>query len=103
MGILFLNDSDKRRSKVKSFKKCFWGKSYRLAGKVYDKILPIIEQLSEDIKTITPDEITKAYLKPQKDVNRFAEYAETASTSAHFISQDNSYNSASQDVTKYEW
>lgn len=67
-GIAFWNvGDDKREPIIKPFRNILGRKVYLFANKAIDEILPLIEQFSKDIKTITPVEETKAYLKKQED------------------------------------
>ncbi len=81
-GIAFWNvGDDEREPIIKPFRNILGRKSYLFAGKAIDEILPLIEQFYNDIKTITPDEETKEYLKQQENTSVSIKAQEKSSTS----------------------
>lgn len=69
-GISFKNvESEKRILKIKPFKNILGKKIHLFSNNAIDQILPLIDQLSEDIKTIMPDDETKVYLEQKENVS----------------------------------
>lgn len=58
---------DKKDTIIKPFRNILGRKVYLFANNAINEILPLIEEFSKDIETITPDEKTKLYIKTPKD------------------------------------
>lgn len=81
-GIAFWDvGNEEKEPIIKPFRNILGRKSYLFASKAIDEILPLIEEFSKDIKTITLDEKDKVYLKQQEDINNQTETQEKSITS----------------------